>query len=118
MRTCYAKANDCGLRSIGWFLELSGLDEFLPASYGAQQDFAARLETALAEFGEQEEQRLAAEMPPRQITVCEDETFHPQICLVAIEPVSNFLLLQQYAPKRDAETWNVCLDERLAELVV
>lgn len=110
----FAEANDCGLRSIGWFLELSGLDEFLPASYGAQQNFAARLETLLAEFGEQEEQRLAAQMPPREITVCEDETFHPQICLVAIEPVSNFLLLEQYAPRRDAETWNECLDERLA----
>jgi hypothetical protein len=111
----FAEANDCGLRSIGWFLELSGLDEFLPASYGAQQDFAARLEKLLAEFSEQEEQRLAAQMPPRQITVCEDETFHPQICLVAIEPDSNFLLLEQYAPRRDAETWNACLDERLAD---
>jgi hypothetical protein len=110
----FVEANDSGLRSIGWFLELSGLDEFLPASYGAQQNFAAQLETLLAEFSEQEEQRLAAQMPPRQITVCEDETFHPQICLVAIEPVSNFLLLEQYAPKRDAETWNACLDERLA----
>jgi PIN domain nuclease of toxin-antitoxin system len=34
--------------------------------------------------------------------------------LVAIEPVSNFLLLQQYASHRDAETWNQVLDERLA----
>lgn len=110
----FAEANDCGLRSIGWFLELSGLDEFLPASYGAQQNFAAQLETLLAEFGQQEEQRLAAQMPPRQITVCEDETFHPQICLVAIEPVSNFLLLEQYATNRDEQTWNTCLDERLA----
>ncbi len=110
----FAEANDCGLRSIGWFLELSGLDEFLPASYGAQQHFAAQLEALLVEFSEQQEQRLAAQMPPRQITVCEDETFHPQICLVAIEPVSDFLLLEQYALRRDAETWNTCLDERLA----
>ncbi len=106
--------HDCGLRSVGWFLELSGLDEFLPTSYGAQQSFAAQLETQLAEFGQQEDQRLAAEMPPRQITVCEDETFHPQICLVAIEPVSNFLLLEQYAPQRDVETWSQALDQQLA----
>jgi hypothetical protein len=53
-------------------------------------------------------------MPPREITVCEDETFHPQICLVAIEPVSDYLLLEQYAPQRDAETWNAGLDQRLA----
>lgn len=110
----FAEANDCGLRNIGWFLELSGLDEFLPASYGAQQSFAAHLETLLAEFGREEDRRLAAHMPPRQITLCEDETFHPQICLVAIEPVSDFLLLEQYAPQRDAATWNQCLDERLA----
>jgi hypothetical protein len=72
------------------------------------------METALAEFGREEEQRLAAQMPPQQISLCEDETFHPQICLVAIEPVSNYLLLEQYAPQRDAETWNRVLDERLA----
>jgi hypothetical protein len=53
-------------------------------------------------------------MPQQQISLCEDETFHPQICLVAIEPVSNYLLLEEYSPKRDAETWNQALDERLA----
>lgn len=110
----FGQAHDCSPRSIGQFLRLSGLDAVLPPSYGAQQAFAAQLETALAEYGRQEEQRLAAQMPPRQITVCEDETFHPQICLVAMEPVSDYLLLEQYAPQRDAETWNRCLDQRLA----
>jgi len=109
----FVLGHDCGLRSVGSFLEISGLDEFLPPSYGAQQAFAAKMETLLAQFGEQEEQRLAAGMPPREITVCEDETFHPQICLVAIEPVSNFLLLEQYAPQRDAKTWSQALDQRL-----
>jgi len=110
----FVLAHDCGLRSVGWFLQLSGLAEFLPPSYGAQQSFATQLETLLGQFGQQEDQRLAAEMPPREITVCEDETFHPQICLVAIEPVSNFLLLEQYASQRDAETWSQALDQRLA----
>jgi len=49
-------------------------------------------------------------MPKRNITLCEDETFHPQICLVAIEPVSNFLILEAYADKRDAVTWNAFVD--------
>lgn len=110
----FGQAHDSGPRSIGQFLRLSGLDAVLPPSYGAQQAVAAQLETDLAEYGRQEEERLAAQMPPREITVCEDETFHPQICLVAIEPVSDYLLLEQYAPQRDAETWNRCLDERLA----
>jgi hypothetical protein len=46
-------------------------------------------------------------MKPKTITLCEDENFHgPQPCLVAIEPVSNFLVLEVYQPRRDAETWN------------
>ena len=110
----FGQANDCGLRSLTLFLQLSGLDEVLAPSFGAQQAFAAQLETRLAEYGREEEQRLAAQMPPRQITACEDETFHPHICLVAIEPVSGYLLLEQYVPHRDAETWSRCLDERLA----
>ena len=110
----FVQANDAGLRNVGAFLKLSGLDEFLPTSYGVHQAFALQMETWLGEFGRQEEQRLAAQMPPRKISLCEDETFHPQICLVAIEPVSNYLLLEQYAPQRDAETWNQVLDERLA----
>jgi hypothetical protein len=110
----FGLANDCGLRNIGWFLRLAGLHNFLPASYGAQQAFAAKLETQLVEFGRMEEQRLAGPMPHREISLCADETFHPQICLVAMEPVSNYLVLEQYAPQRDADTWRQCLDERLA----
>jgi hypothetical protein len=57
-------------------------------------------------------------MPPREITLCEDETFHPQICLVAIEPVSNFILVEQYQPQRDAQTWHRCTSTRLASLPI
>ena len=109
----FGLANDCGLRNISWFLRLTRLDKILPASYGAQQAFAVQLETLLAEFGRAEEQRLAAQMPHREISLCADETFHPQICLVAMEPVSNYLVLEQYAPQRDADMWRQCLDERL-----
>ena len=109
----FAQANDGGLRALSEFLQLSGLDEFLPASYGALQAFAVELETSLGEYGQQQEQQLAADMPPREITLCEDETFHPQICLVAMEPVSNYLLLEQYVTARDANTWNQALASRL-----
>ena len=57
-------------------------------------------------------------MPPREITLCEDETFHPQICLVAIEPVSNFILVEQYQPQRDVQTWQQCTGTKLAALPV
>ena len=114
----FVQANDCGIRSLCWFLELSGLDQFIAPSYGAQRDVAEEMESLLIRFGQQEDQRLAEDMPQQEITLCEDETFHPQICLVAIEAVSNFILVEQYEPHRDAATWNRCLDERLACLPV
>jgi hypothetical protein len=61
---------------------------------------------------------LAADMPPREVAVCEDETFHPEICLVAIEPVSNFILLEQYAADRTAATWTQALERALTGLPV
>jgi hypothetical protein len=87
-------------------------------SYGAQHAVAANIEKAIQQFGQEERARLAKQMSHREITLCEDETFHPQICLVAIEPVSNYLILEEYAAKRDAATWNVAISEALKPLSV
>jgi hypothetical protein len=114
----FVQASDCGLRNLGWFLQLSGLEEFIAPSYGAQQAVAEEMESLLVRFGEEEDHRLAASMPAREITLCEDETFHPQICLVAIEPISNFILVEQYQPQRDATTWQHCTHTKLAALPV
>src|SRR4030042_1322258 len=88
------------------------------AGVDREQVVAEEMESLLIRFGQEEDQRLAAQMPSREITLCEDETFHPQICLVAIEPVSNFILVEQYQPQRDAETWQQCASARLAALPV
>lgn len=114
----FVQASDCGLRNLSRFLRLSGLDDFVASSYGAQQAVAEEMESLLVRFGEEEGQRLAAAMPPQEITLCEDETFHPQICLVAIEPVSNFILVEQYQPQRDATTWQQCTSAKLAAMPV
>ena len=95
----------CGLRPLCTVLRLLGVAPYLACSYGAQRLVAKRLEEAVVAFGQQEQQRLGATMPARQITLVEDETFHPQTCLVAIEPVSNFILVECYAARRDAATW-------------
>ncbi len=71
------------------------------------------MESLLIAFGEQEDQRLAAGMPPREISVAVDETFHPDIGLVGIKPVSDFNLLEEYQPRRDTDTWNRCLGAKL-----
>ena len=114
----FVQGNDCGIRNLCCFLELSGLANFVAPSYGAHHAVAEQIESLLVRFGREEGHCLGARMPPREIALCEDETFHPQICLVAIEPVSDFLLLEQYQPQRDAQTWNRSLDESLAGLPV
>ena len=63
---------------------------------------ASQVEQLIGQFGQEEDKRLGQQMPRKSISLCEDETFHPQICLVAIEPVSNFLILKAYAQQRDA----------------
>ncbi len=109
----FGQANDGGIRNICWLLKLCQLDRFTAVSYGAQQKIAASIERSIEQFGQEEQSRLAKQMPHREISLCEDETFHPQICLVAIEPVSNFLILEEYAAKRDALTWNAAVDDAL-----
>lgn len=76
------------------------------------------MEEAVVAFGEEESARLAKGMPARQITVCEDETFHPQVCLVAIEPVSNYILLEDYADNRQAKSWTAAMEKATDDLPI
>lgn len=66
----------CGVRLVCLFLELSGLDQFVAACYGTQQKVSVAMEEAAVTFGQEERERLVVGMAPKQITVCEDETFH------------------------------------------
>ena len=108
----------CSLRHVALVLRLAGLDRWLATSEGATRAAAARLETAVGAFAATERARLAATMPPRTISACADETYHPAPCLVAIEPVSNFILLEPYAAGRDAATWTAAMATACAGLPV
>ena len=106
------KLGNCGIRRVGLFLELCGLNDFVASSYGSQQKVAASLLDLIGEYGAEQRDLLAANMEHKKITVCEDETFPASgLCLVAIEPVSGFILHEEYAKKRDAPTWNAALAE-------
>jgi len=110
---------NCGIRLVCLFLELCGLEAFVACSYGAQQGVAARLLEQVRDYGAEQRRQLAGPMARKQITVCEDETFPASgLCLVAIEPVSGFALLEQYADKRDASTWNQALETATEDLNV
>jgi hypothetical protein len=100
----------CGLRLLGKFLSLTGLDAFVASSYGALHTFGARLEELLADFARDERARLAEGMLERLVALITDEHFHgASPCLVAIEPVSDFIVVEEYQPQRDALTWTAAI---------
>jgi len=58
----FGQAHDSGIRSIGWFLELSRLDRFIAPSYGSQQKMASQVEQLIGQFGQEEDKRLGQQM--------------------------------------------------------
>jgi hypothetical protein len=112
----FTKDGTASIHNISDFLKRSGLSSFVASSYSAQRRVSVQLDEKIIQFGKNEEKRLARKMPKKFITLCEDETFHPEICLVAIEPVSNFILVERYAVNREAKTWNEAVSEALKGL--
>ena len=106
----------CGIRLVCLLLHLTGLDRFVAASYGAQQQVNVQVEQAIVDYQQTELPRLTQDMPRKAITVTKDETFTGGLCLVAIEPVSNFIILEQLAQARDQATWNDLMAPALAQL--
>ena len=97
------------LRCICEMLELNGLNTVAAGSSGTLQGMAMTLPETIDGVGADLQQgiadRCAKRGPPGRITLCEDETFHPGVCLVAAESASNFIFVEEYAERRDAETW-------------
>ena len=100
----------CGIRIVEMILKYSGLGYFVASSYETLRRRGKLMEEFIVSFGEQERSRLAKDMPLKKITVAEDETFHPETCLVSMEVVSNFILLEKYADDRTTKTWNQAMD--------
>ena len=83
----------CGMRLVCLWLNLTGLDRFVAASYGAQQQVNRRVEEAMVAYRQDETARLAQDMPRKAITITQDETFTGGLCLVTMDPESNFIIL-------------------------
>jgi hypothetical protein len=106
------------VRQVCQFLELTGLDRFVAASYGSQQKVSVAIEESVVDFGKKETVRMAKGMRPKEITVCQDETFHPQPCLVAIEPESYFIILEKYSEGRKGSDWTKAMNDVLERLPI
>src|SRR5262245_48002937 len=106
----------CGIRLVCLFLNVTGLNRFVAASYGAQQQVNLQVEQAIVTYDHDETARLASGMPQKDLTVTQDETFTGGLCLITMDPESNFILLEQLAQARDQTTWDDLMAPALAPL--
>ena len=106
----------CGIRLVCLLLKLTGLNRFVGASYGTQQQVNRHVEEAMVAYRQEESTRLAHEMPPKEMTMTLDETFTGGLCLVGMDPESNDIVLEHTAPARDQDTWDALMAPALAGL--
>ena len=116
LHVVFVEIGACGIRLVCLFLQLTGLNRFVGASYGTQQQVNRHVEEAMVAYRQEESTRLAQEMPAKDITLTQDETFTGGLCLVGIEPVSNPILGEHTAEARDHDTWNALMAGALAQL--
>src|SRR5439155_12137757 len=91
----------CGIRLVCLLLQITGLNRFVGASYGTQQQVNHHVEEAIVLYRQQESARLAHEMPAKDITLTQDETFTGGLRVVGMDPVSNSMVLEQAVFARD-----------------
>ena len=82
----------CGIRLVCLLLNLTGLNRFVAASYGAQQQVNRRGEEAMVAYRQSETARLTKDLPRKDLTVTQDDTFTGGLCLVTLDPDSNFMV--------------------------
>lgn len=107
-----------GIDLLCRFLELTGLDAVVAGSHGAQHGVAAAMTESIGAFGREQRALQAGAMPHRIIALAEDETFPEGVWLVAMEPVSGFVLVEETAENRKAATWTAAVRKALADLWV
>jgi len=105
----------CGIRLVCLFLNLTGLNRVVAASYGAQQQINVQIAQAMVAYDHDETARLAKAMPKKDRTVTQDETFTGGLCLITIDPDSHFILVEQLAQARDQVSWNDAMAPALAK---
>ena len=107
-----------GIGSVQKFYELSQLDKLIANSDGTLCKRISTIENNLISYGKQQFSKLSLDMPSKAVTCALDETFPSGICLVGIEVESNFILLEQFAEKRDHETWRQAMKSCFSALPI
>ena len=112
-------------RLLHEFLRLSGLAIFVASSKSTCHELQTAMVDHAGQFARDQRAKLTVLMTMdldgkgRQVVLCADETFpRGQVCLVVIEPRSNFIVLESFAKDRQAATWILAAREALRDLPV
>jgi hypothetical protein len=108
----------CGLRVLSNLLRDAGLAPFVGTSVAAQWDLAMAVDNAIVTYGEEQQARMAPALLGKEITLAADENFHEGPCLVAIDPASNFVVVEKVADARGVDDWQGAMVPVLASLGV
>jgi hypothetical protein len=106
----------CGMRLVCLLLHLTGVDRFVAASSGAQQQVKLHIAHAMVPSRHDATARLAIGMPHKDLTVPQDDTCTGGLCLITMAPESTFILVEQLAQARDQTTWHARMAPALAPL--
>jgi len=109
----FTKCGNASIHNVSEFIELAGLEKFIASSYSTCRRISNEMDEKIIEFGKKEVERLIPKMPFKQIALAADETFHPETCLVTMEPVSNYIMVEKYAADRATDTWNQAVNDAL-----
>ncbi len=104
-----------GVAMVRVFFTLTGLHTLIACSETSLLRMRRRMLAAIGAWGDAQDLALAHTMTCKDILACFDENFHERMMLVAMEPVSGFLLVETVADRRDGATWAAILRAALAK---
>jgi hypothetical protein len=107
-----------GVRLVRLFLTLCGLHGLVACTDSHLHARVRTLRDAIGMWADGQCVDLAATMSPRSSGLCVDETWTDGMLLVAMDPVSGFLVVEQHDARRDAGTWASALRSGLVGLPV
>lgn len=103
---CMSFLGDQGCRRVSRFLELLGLDALIASSHSTIARITRCLELETVTWADEQLDALAEGVELQPCTLLCDETFHRgEVCLVAIEASSGFILSERYSADRKLSSW-------------
>ena len=103
----FHKNGNSGTPDLHEFFEMSDVSTFVGISVSALQKISKTIDQKIVVFDNEEVERLAKNMPHRNIPGALDENFiMNEMTLILMDPISGYILAEQIEEKRDAETWH------------